>query len=594
MRRGGNCCKKLSWIFTLLAMAALAAPAFAQTNCLQYAYNQVDQQKLNCTANDVQIAKVLDTFDPATGDELKSCNLGSTFSFIAQFQVVTTSKSTRSNIGMYIFTGDETNLSSSTTVATNPALIGGEDQCVDNIIPPPSDFSDSWTTSQNGAPATFYCNGTSGPLCGTNWFDEFEASTSTPDSCGDSSSTDAGGGYPMTQLITLLIPNYKCVPPAGTNQLVLPNCTSWQVPGKTIQCDAPLAQQSYPLTPGGKPEAIPGSPSKCSCGVIPLGIIAQAPSGGTGKGCVTTDTPAPSSDVGAPVPSGTNAACSSGVEGDDEVTYTVVIKNTSNFGTITIDSITDSVYGDIGAGGACPGGSGATLCTADSSNCSTPQTITKTTPYSCTFTAHKTGDPAVATVTDTVSASGTSQYDGAVGPLVSNDVTVTPVEASSSALVTKGLSSINTASVNATFSVQVQNTSSASYDESETVTALNDSAFGDITNVHGYITATTCTVSQSIDPGKSYSCNFKATLPFASLTTVEEYGTGTCTSGYCSAGQPNTTSCTQDSDCDLSCVGLTHTNYITATINGDEGTSDVVTPTRNVLNTSVCVSSFSK
>src|SRR5438552_10746674 len=113
-----NCCKKSSLIFAVLAMAILTAPAFAQINtCLQNEYNfgaglsatsTAQSNALNCTANDVRIAQVSNVRDPATGATLSSCTLGSTFDFIADFKVVTSSTSSRSNIGMYIATASTT------------------------------------------------------------------------------------------------------------------------------------------------------------------------------------------------------------------------------------------------------------------------------------------------------------------------------------------------------------------------------------------------------------------------------------------------------------------------------------------------------
>ncbi len=52
-----NCCKKIPLVAVLLVIAVMAVPAFGQT-CLQNEYNLVNKQKLNCTANDVRIAKV--------------------------------------------------------------------------------------------------------------------------------------------------------------------------------------------------------------------------------------------------------------------------------------------------------------------------------------------------------------------------------------------------------------------------------------------------------------------------------------------------------------------------------------------------------
>lgn len=557
-------------IFAASLILGLSQTASAQTpppnNCLQDEFTLAgNSQNLNCTANDVRIAEVSNIRDPATGQTLANCILGAPFSFIADFKVVTTATSTRSNIGMYI--------------ATNSTTQARTGLCNDNVIPPPATFT------KNGLPAQFPCFSGSSIMCGTNWYDEFDPA---PDSCGDSSSSDNGGGVAGTQIITMYIQNYMCTPPAGStnNQLVMPNCTSWQVPGKTIQCQAPSGQQSYNIA------AIPGSPSKCNCEIIPLNIIAQTPSAAVAKACTTADTTTAST------------ACSSGTEGVDEVTYTVTVTSNANFGTITLTKVTDSVYGTIFP-------TGSTTFTGDSDSGCTGTTLNPGASVTCTFTAHKYGDPDVATVTDKATATFTAQYAGSFSQ-DSNTVTVTPNEAPSAAKVTKGLNSLQAASITARFSVDVKNTSNTpvtsgtnSYapDETETLTSLTDSAFGAISPTpSASITSTTCfnTTSApsgvSLSPGSDYSCTYDATIPLASLASVEEYGTGKCgTNGFCSQGQPATVACTTDSICDLSCLGLSHSNYVTATINGDEATattSDVVTPTRNTLNTNVCLTSF--
>src|SRR6266700_2860815 len=100
-------CKKLSFVFALLAMAVLAAPAFAQT-CLQNEYNLVNKQKLNCTANDVRIAQVTNIRDPHTGQTLSTCFSGQHFNFLADFEILTTSAQARENVGLYIATDSTT------------------------------------------------------------------------------------------------------------------------------------------------------------------------------------------------------------------------------------------------------------------------------------------------------------------------------------------------------------------------------------------------------------------------------------------------------------------------------------------------------
>jgi len=572
------------FVFAVLALVVLAIPAFAQNTCLQNEYNisqgvsatgTVGSTKLNCTANDVRIAEVSNVRDPATGATLSSCLLGSHFDFIADFKVVTSSTSSRSNIGMYVATN-----------STSQALTGA---CSDNVIPPPATIG---TRPKSGlTTAQFPCTAGSNIQCGTNYYDEFDPA---PDSCGDTSSQDNGGAA-ATQIITMLIPNYSCTPPAGTNQLVLPNCTSWQIPGGTIQCQAASGQQSWNIS------AIPGTKSKCNCAVISLPVIAQTPSAVVQKECTTaTDSGPATNDPGNPnavppvAPTQSPISCSSGAEGSDTVTYHVQVTNQSNFGNITITTLTDSIYGNIG--GSCPSAG----CTAVTTGCSVPQTVAAGAAYTCTFTAKTTGDPADATVTNHVTASGTSQFGGAFGPASSNNVTVTPTEAPSSATVTKSLNSLRAASIQARFAVDVKNTSDTQFDENETLTALSDSVFGAISPTpSSSIDATTCFtaaagVALPLGAAGEYQCTYDVTIPLAALSSVKEYGTGTCDTQahLCSAGLPPATACSQNSDCDLSCLGLHHSNYVTAAINGDEGVTDVVTPTRNTLNTDVCLTSF--
>src|SRR5437879_11791922 len=84
-----------------------ATMAMAQT-CLQDEYNKVQRQKLNCTANDVRIAQVTNIRDPATGQTLTTCFQGTNFSFLADFQIVTSTSSPRENIGLDIPTPSAT------------------------------------------------------------------------------------------------------------------------------------------------------------------------------------------------------------------------------------------------------------------------------------------------------------------------------------------------------------------------------------------------------------------------------------------------------------------------------------------------------
>src|SRR5438477_8690400 len=324
---------KFSNVFRCLGAAALltlaagfsSQPASAQT-CLLNEYNLVQKQKLNCTANDVRIAAVTNIRDPKTGSTLTSCVGGKPFDFLADFEIVTTSSQARENIGLYIATN-----------STTQALTGS---CVDHIIS-----------------AQHPCTTNTSLNCGS---DNYHETDTAPDNCGDTSSGDFSATFGSgAEKVTLEIDGFMCEAPAGSTQLVLPNCTSWQIPGGTIQCVSTTAD-TYPFNgPKGTPTAIPGSPSKCNCGVIPLAISVQTPGIDVGKACNTAyTTTAPSFSMSGTQLTGSPASCTTSCtpggtctpvnyEGGT-VTYTVDIANDkSNFGDVTVTQICDSAYGQI-------------------------------------------------------------------------------------------------------------------------------------------------------------------------------------------------------------------------------------------------------
>src|SRR5215470_3115392 len=164
-----SCCKTFLLIFTLLAVAILATPAFAG-NCLQDEYTASGGGGLQCTANDVQLAAVKNV--QVIGGVGNKCLAGQQFSFIADFEVITTSNKTRSNIGLYFGTGTGAN--------QNGALSG---TCTDSIIAP--------LHTSTGANCTV---GTAGCF-GSDHYDELDGNTAT-DNCGDTSSQATSPAYP--------------------------------------------------------------------------------------------------------------------------------------------------------------------------------------------------------------------------------------------------------------------------------------------------------------------------------------------------------------------------------------------------------------
>src|SRR5215471_2192010 len=297
-------------ITAALALSLRAAPASATNNCLQ----DVTPFHLNCTANDVSLAKAVNIRD-LSGNPLSTCFAGSTFSFIADFQVVTTATS-RENVGFYIATGGQAN-----------ALTG---QCTDNIDSPLHFPGDQGTPTLPGNPSLCTQNGGTSLCLGSALYHEFDTSLAG-DNCGDTTSADG-----TSQFITIEVDNIKC-PTSGTT-LSLPNCTSWQQPGGASLCISNTGPSNdWPWVPA----AIPGAPSKCSCEVLTLPITPITYS------ISTTKTPNPASLQ----------------EPGGNFTYTVGVTNTTtqggSFGSVTINQICDDKYGTIAqaagfSGSACP------------------------------------------------------------------------------------------------------------------------------------------------------------------------------------------------------------------------------------------------
>ena len=499
---------------TVFAISIFAVPLMAQ-NCLQDEYTASGQsQKLNCTANDVRIAEVTNIRDPLTGATLTSCIQGARFNFIADFEIVTSSDKPRENIGLYIATS-----------STTQALTGS---CVDNIVSP-----------QHQCPSA-----ASGILCGSDNYHEADAA---PDNCGDTSKLDNSGTFgAAAQKVTLEIDNFLCVPPAGSTTLVLPNCTSWQVPGKQLFCYSPPPNYPYETA------AIPGSPSKCNCAVIPLPITPVTPTVTVAKSCNTA------------LSTGTGlVSCDAGVEGST-VTYHVGVNNTTNFGDIVVDQICDSAYGRVFrastfTGPACLAGSVGSIA---STTCSALD-IAQGGSGSCDFTAVQ-GE--LASVTDILSVSGHSGISTGqtFGPTESNSVTVVSEDAPTTATVTKGWTANLSACINVRYNVDFTNTSGA--DESLTLTTLTDNSFGEIAPTKSAsILGTTCVMPQTIAPGGKYDCTFDAQI-CGNLTNITLPGGGACT-------------------------GFTHSNTVSGTTTlEDTGTGASYTETDHGLTLNECIS----
>jgi hypothetical protein len=505
----------LTIVATLLFLMR-ASPASAD-NCLKAAYGK----NVQCSANDVSIS-FADNPRNLDGSTLSQCTQGKSFSFIADFHVTTTATA-RENIGLYF-----------QTAGGSTALTG---TCSDNIIAPyphrsanPADTVD----------------------LGSKQYQELDT-TIAGDNCGDISTAD------NNQVVTVEIDDVSCQPGAN-GLLALPNCTSWQQPGGALKCVSPTP--NYPWVPA----AIPGSPSKCNCEAgftVPIFVspaLTVTKNCSTAKGSGALPTPSCSlDDTGSP---GT-------------VTYTATVSNSG--GGATINQICDSAYGTIAttanyAGPPCQAGIPGLDGTATATSCTLPATVANGgTPFSCTFTASQ-GENSK--VTDTVTANGIGSDGSTPTSGTSNSVTVTAGEAATTGTITKSLNSITSNCATVRYGVDVKNTSSA--DETLTLSALNDSAYGDITKsgtANASVLGTTCGVTSGVG-----TLSGSPGVPFGTLAAGGDYQ---CQfdAQFCGVPGPITgTACSN---------GISKSDTVSATLTGDEG--EVVSLTPGALTVIQCI-----
>jgi uncharacterized repeat protein (TIGR01451 family) len=195
------------------------------------------------------------------------------------------------------------------------------------------------------------------------------------------------------------------------------------------------------------------------------------------------------------------------------VTFNVEVNNQSQADAVTVDSLVDSIYGDLNGRGTC----------------AVPQTIPPGGTYSCSFSAGITG-PGGHTEVDVVTATGTDD-DG--NPLSADDdaeVVVRDVPAMIEVLKSADPIEIELPGGPATFTVEVTNTSSL---DVVTITGLSDDVYGDIANpLNPALISTTCTVPHVLALGASYTCSFVAQVTGKGLKTDVVTASGTDDDGF--------------------------------------------------------------
>ena len=162
------------------------------------------------------------------------------------------------------------------------------------------------------------------------------------------------------------------------------------------------------------------------------------------------------------------------------VTYTINITNDSAVLSVTIDTLTDDVLGNLDGVGTC----------------SVPQVIAPSGSYMCQYTSMVSGNDGD-TATCTVTASGNDSNSNPVSDDDPETVTVTGLPSSITVVKSASPTSVAEPGGTVTYTVTITNTSAA---DTVTITSLMDDVAGDL-NGQG-----TCSVPQVLAPGASYMC----------------------------------------------------------------------------------------
>jgi hypothetical protein len=305
--------------------------------------------------------------------------------------------------------------------------------------------------------------------------------------------------------------------------------------------------------------------------VIPLAITVQTPSINAAKACNTANTNSPNppdfSNLSAPNPS----SCVLSPEGG-QVTYTVdMVNDKSNFGSVVIDQVCDSAYGTVFqaasfTGPSCAAGSVGSVTGTSCTNF----TIAFGNSQTCTFTATQAENK---TVNDIVTISGHGSSAGTFGPVSTNSVKVVSGEAPTTGTIAKTFSGNTSGCATVRYNVAVTNTSASGTDETLSLSAFNDSAYGSITSVHDSVLGTTCGVASNLPGlGTLSGTPGAGALP---ATISPNNGAYTCQfdGQFCSALDVN--------GCFM------HSNTVSATLTGDE--NEVVSLTPGGLTVKECL-----
>ena len=282
------------------------------------------------------------------------------------------------------------------------------------------------------------------------------------DTCGDLNSG--------TYSVTFTIPGVLCQDSDNDGVLNLPNCTSWH------------SNQGTPCTVANAFDFDPDTKSKCVCDdnfEVPVQVEQVE---------ISVDKSAAPTQV--PEPGGT-------------VTFTVQITNPAVVESVTIDSIVDDVYGDLG--GANPNVTDNTCPTLIDS------VLGPGASASCEFKALVSGD-AGGRETDTVEVCAVQPNSNNELTCDEDDADVDVTDVWTQPTLTKTAQASANCQLDVTYQVVVSNNSEF---DTLTVNSLNDDRFGNVATAHAagggfdQVVSTTCTLPQPpIASLGNFTCTF--------------------------------------------------------------------------------------
>lgn len=401
----------LSSVFAVSLPSSLASAQVP--NCIQDVWQaHGNAQSLSCTANDITLASVsgICVDDGAGGCVVpSSCIEGLPVTLTADFTMSLTAQ-TRYDLGLYIATDGG---------GGDGAVTG---QCADNVV-----------TSANSV--TFFNEDAAPDVCG-----DIAAPLYTP--------------QVIHQTITV-----QCTDGNGDGTLNLPWCTSWRQPGSNEICDSAV------FTTPALFDAYPGSPSKCNCGALDIGITVETPQIQVTKTALSLTLP----------------------ETGGAMTYVVTVENLAQVVSLDVDQLVDNLYGDL------------TFIhdQITATDCSLG-TILPGDTYECEFTVFMPAGQAGDSVTDVVMGCAGDVCDA-------DDATVLYTDVSNAPSLVKTAVAVAAVVVDVAFDVTIYNNSPV---DILTINDLQDDVFGDIATVQGDVVTTLCSSGVAILPGDAYECSF--------------------------------------------------------------------------------------